>query len=98
MKRKLVELHRERAYTGLTMAFTVHDEVDGTHPASDPGVPARVAEVLNEQSFTELKVPILWDVEVGPNWAECREPEPQMGGLEETRARLHYVNTGRNRP
>jgi DNA polymerase I len=70
MKQKLVELHAERKYTGLTMRYTVHDEVDGDTP-DDPTAELRVAEVLDRQSFPELKVPILWEVKTGRNWKEC---------------------------
>jgi DNA polymerase I-like protein with 3'-5' exonuclease and polymerase domains len=31
----------------------------------------RVSEVLNAQSFP-LKVPILWSVHTGANWAACK--------------------------
>lgn len=67
-KRKLVELHRERKRLGLTMRFTVHDEADGDVP--DVEAARMVKEVLDRQSF-ELNVPILWDVAVGPSWAEA---------------------------
>jgi len=67
-KQKLVDLHRARKYTGLVMCFTVHDEVDGYVPARENA--DRVAEVLDAQSIP-LRVPILWDVGCGPNWAHC---------------------------
>jgi len=67
MKTKLVELHAERKYTGLKMRFTVHDEVCGDVP--DHAAAGRVHEVLNRQSY-ELKVPILWETAVGPNWGK----------------------------
>ncbi len=70
MKQKLVELHRHRTETGLLMRLTNHDAVLG-----DPQMPEtreRVSELLNAQSFPELKVPILWDVKVGKSWAGAR--------------------------
>lgn len=66
MKQKLVELHRARKYTEFLMRYTVHDEVDGD--SRHPETPQRVREVLNQQSFN-LRVPIVWEVETGPNWA-----------------------------
>lgn len=71
MKRKLVELHRERKHTGFVMRYTVHDEVDGDVPNQESA--DRVSEVLNDQSFFSeyLRVPILWDVSTGKNWKEC---------------------------
>lgn len=68
-KTKIVELHRERKHTGLLMRAPVHDEIVG-----DPQLPEtaeRVSEILNTQSF-ELRVPILWNVKVGKNWAEAK--------------------------
>ena len=67
-KKKLVELHRERKYTGLVMRLTNHDEVTGDALLSETA--ARVAEILDAQSF-ELRVPITWTVKTGTNWAEC---------------------------
>ncbi len=69
MKQKIVELHRDRKLTGLTLRFTVHDEVDGDCPDMDSV--ACVEEVLNRQSFP-LKVPILWEMGHGPNWAQAK--------------------------
>ena len=69
MKQKLVELHKAREYTGLLLRFTVHDEVNGD--ARLPETEARVAEVLDSQSFPSLRVPILWDTTTGRNWKEC---------------------------
>lgn len=70
MKRKLVELHRERKNTGFLLRMTVHDMVGGD--AQEPDTLAKVNELLNMQSFPELRVPILWDCKQGPNWAECK--------------------------
>lgn len=66
MKQKLVELHKARKLTLFLMRYTVHDEVDGD--ARDPQTAQRVREVLNHQSFN-LRVPIVWEVETGKNWA-----------------------------
>lgn len=66
MKRKLVELYRERKRLGIKMRFTVHDEVCGDTPDVSTG--HEVLEVLNAQSY-KLKVPILWDMALGENWA-----------------------------
>lgn len=70
MKTKLVELHAERADTGLVMRFTVHDEVDGDVP--DVAAARKVSEILNRQAF-DLRVPILWETSVGPSWADLEE-------------------------
>lgn len=70
LKRKGVELHRERKYTGFLMRLTVHDALGGD--AQTPETLARVSEILDRQSFPQLKVPIKWKVGTGPNWAETK--------------------------
>lgn len=78
MKTKLVELHAERKYTGMTLRMTVHDEADGDVPDLESA--RRVDEVLNRQSF-KLRVPILWETSVGPNWGEVTAlKEDQFAG------------------
>jgi DNA polymerase I-like protein with 3'-5' exonuclease and polymerase domains len=69
-KRKLVELHKARKQTGFLMRATVHDEVFGDSQA-DHTLKA-VDEILNHQSFPELKVPIIWECNEGANWAESK--------------------------
>lgn len=69
MKLKLIELHKQRKATGFTLRFTVHDEVDGDVPDLEAKV--KVKAILNQQSFPELRVPILWGVSTGRNWKEC---------------------------
>jgi DNA polymerase I-like protein with 3'-5' exonuclease and polymerase domains len=68
MKAKLVELHKERKWTGFVMRQTVHDEVDGD--ATTPETADRVNEILNRQTF-DTKVPIVWQTRTGANWSEC---------------------------
>jgi DNA polymerase I-like protein with 3'-5' exonuclease and polymerase domains len=70
VKAKIVELHKARKHTGLLMRMTVHDEITGD--AQHPETLTRVNEILNQQSFPELSVPILWECKEGANWAECK--------------------------
>ena len=70
MKVKLVELHEARKMTGFIMRQTVHDEVDGD--ALAPDTAEKVRAILNRQSFPALKVPIVWEVSMGRNWAEAK--------------------------
>jgi DNA polymerase-1 len=72
MKLKLIELYRTRRETGLTLRLTVHDEVCGDVP--DAEAAQRVDEILNQQTgfLQELRVPILWETNVGKNWKECK--------------------------
>ena len=69
MKLKLAELHRARRYTGLLMRLTVHDAVGGDARMRE--TKARVSEILNAQTWA-FKVPILWSVNTGKNWAACK--------------------------
>jgi len=68
MKRKLVELHALRS-EGFALRMTIHDEVVGDVPNLE--VARRVAAVLDEQT-TEMRVPLLWHAEVGPNWRDMK--------------------------
>lgn len=69
-KVKLVEVHRERKHTGFVMRFTVHDEMDGD--AREPDTLAKVREILDRQSWPDMKVQLLWDANLGDNWAEAK--------------------------
>lgn len=66
MKLKLRELYEARKDLGLTMRFTVHDEVDGDVP-NEPYYRDLLKKFLDMPSL-ELRVPVLWDVETGQNW------------------------------
>lgn len=70
MKLKLVELHRERKQTGFLMRLTVHDAVQGDVPSYESV--KQIGEILNHQSYPELKVPIKWTTNAGKNWAACK--------------------------
>ena len=69
MKLKIVELHRERKSTGFLMRFPVHDEINGDAP--DQECVDKVQKILDRQSL-ETKVPLLWEVGCGPNWAKAK--------------------------
>jgi DNA polymerase I-like protein with 3'-5' exonuclease and polymerase domains len=69
MKTKIVELHRERKTTEFVMRQTVHDEVDGD--TTSPKCTEMVTEILNSQAYP-FKVPILWEIGTGRNWAEAK--------------------------
>lgn len=70
VKKKAVELHRERKHTGLLMRMTIHDAFTGD--AQMPETKQRVSELLNQQSFPALKIPILWNVGTGKTWAAAK--------------------------
>ncbi len=69
MKLKLLEVYNNRHLLGLKLFFTVHDEVDGQIRRGSRSK-ALLTELLNTQiEELKLRVPILWDVKTGPNWA-----------------------------
>lgn len=70
MKQKGIELHQIAKSIGFKMRLTVHDEFDGDIPDLEQA--KVVAELLNQQSF-KLRVPILWETNVGPNWYELQD-------------------------
>lgn len=66
LKMKLKNVYRERKTVGIVaMHMVVHDEFDSS---IQPGYEKRYEELLNTQDF-QFRVPILWDVATGPNWA-----------------------------
>ena len=69
MKKKLIEVYRKRKELCFKMRLTVHDEVCGDIP--DQHHADKLKTLLDTQSF-DLKVPILWDMKIGKNWAECK--------------------------
>lgn len=68
MKRKLLELYRNRKLLEIVMRMTVHDESD--NGMRNKSKLPMIMELLNEQT-TKLSVPILWECGVGANWHEA---------------------------
>jgi len=73
VKTKLVELHEAREDTQFLLRAQVHDEVDGDVP--DEHHAEKVREILNRQSFPELEISILWEVNTGSSWGDCSRGE-----------------------
>ena len=69
LKKKLVILHRMRQVTGMTLRFTVHDEIDSDIPNQEAA--NQVAKILDQQDFPSLKIPIRWDTKTGTSWLDC---------------------------
>lgn len=68
-KLKVVELYDARHDLEITMRMTVHDSNESD--LRNPDKLQAVRELLNTQT-TKVKVPILWDVNAGPSWAEAK--------------------------
>jgi DNA polymerase I-like protein with 3'-5' exonuclease and polymerase domains len=62
-------VYEARKALDFTMRLTVHDELCGD--LRNPEKLGAITSLLNEQRFP-LKVPILWDVKTGSNWAACK--------------------------
>lgn len=67
-KTKLVLLRK--AKLDIKLRLTVHDEVVCDVPNVE--VAKQVSDVLNTQVL-QTRVPLLWTVNVGPNWQECKK-------------------------
>jgi DNA polymerase I-like protein with 3'-5' exonuclease and polymerase domains len=65
----LVALHRNRHQLEITPRFTVHDEFNGDF--RNPSKMPQIIECFNTQ-YHPLRVPIIWDVRSGANWAEAK--------------------------
>lgn len=90
-KRVLVEVHRaiQRGDLDMVLRMTVHDAVGGDVPKGDTENKKVLANILNTQYYP-FKVPILWDIAAGPNWADVGkvaeeqvDDEPDVDDLDE---------------
>lgn len=69
MKSTLVTVYEQRKDLELTLRMTVHDELDAD--LRNPDRLNDVKSVMNAQRLP-ARVPILWDVQTGANWAEAK--------------------------
>lgn len=73
LKVKLLETYRNRKFLTIDLRATVHDELDGDID-KDPKHKKNFKELLEApDSRIPCRVPLLWDVETGPNWRKCTE-------------------------
>lgn len=68
-KLALVVVYEQRKALAARMLMTVHDSLESLRPKGLPLEP--YAQLLNEQRLA-LRVPLLWDVKVGPTWAGAK--------------------------
>jgi DNA polymerase-1 len=69
MKKKILRLHQMRKELEITPRMTVHDEADGD--LCNPDKKKLLQEVLDYQEIP-TRVPILWDLGIGKNWADAK--------------------------
>jgi DNA polymerase I-like protein with 3'-5' exonuclease and polymerase domains len=67
LKQKGIELLAIARAIGVKLRLTVHDEFDADVPSKEEA--KIVSKLLNQQSF-KLRVPVLWETSIGPNWYE----------------------------
>lgn len=71
MKLKLKRVYDERKTLGITqLRMMIHDEQTGDKDP-DPKYTKLIQECFNVQEIP-LKVPILWELNTGDNWRECK--------------------------
>ncbi|NIU83359.1 MAG: hypothetical protein GWN64_07730 [Candidatus Thorarchaeota archaeon] len=72
MKKAMVEAHKAGVFDVLTPHLTVHDELDVSVPKTDEGQEALMELKNIMETCIQLRVPIVADLEVGPNWAHVK--------------------------
>jgi DNA polymerase-1 len=73
MKKAMVEAYKAGIFNVLHPHLTVHDEMDVSVPRTKEGHDALRELKYTMENCVKLKVPILADVEIGPNWGEVKE-------------------------
>ena len=69
MKEGIANVYEAKGDLQVTMRITVHDELMGDVPGEKEA--KQVNEIL-EHGSEPTRVPLLWDLEVGPNWSDLR--------------------------
>lgn len=73
MKKALHDMYHAGIFDVLPPHLTVHDEIDVSVPKTKEGIEAFVEAKHIMETCVDLKVPIIADMEIGPNWAELTE-------------------------
>lgn len=69
-KLKILQLYKERKTIGIhKLRMPVHDEEVGDIMRGEQ--PRKRLQEAFAESVIDLKVPVLWDLEFGPNWRSC---------------------------
>lgn len=70
LKKKLKQVYDLRHKLNFKMRFTVHDELDGDIDSQEDA--DKIKAVLEEpiEEF-KIRVPLIWETEVGPSWGDC---------------------------
>jgi DNA polymerase-1 len=73
MKKGMYDTYKAGIFNILPPHLTVHDEIDVSIPKTKEAIEAFVEAKHIMESCLTLKVPIIADMEVGPNWADVKK-------------------------
>ena len=73
MKKAMYDTYKAGVYDSLAPHMTVHDEIDVSVPRTKEGAEAFLEAKHIMENCVTLKVPIVEDMEIGPNWAKVKE-------------------------
>ena len=68
MKKAMVDAYEEGLFNHITPLITVHDELDVSAAPGKEQYVDKLVEIM--ENCVELKVPLVVDLEKGPNWGE----------------------------
>lgn len=73
MKKSMLDAYRAGLFNILTPHLTVHDEMDVSMPRTKEGLEA-IKELKHiSENCIKFKIPIIFELEKGPNWAELEK-------------------------
>ena len=75
MKKAMRDAYDDGIFNVLIPHLTVHDELDFSIPRTKEGTEATMELKRIMETCVKLKVPVIADLEVGPNWADVEEVE-----------------------
>lgn len=75
MKKAMLDCYNAGLFNVLIPHLTVHDELDMSIPKTKEGMEAFKETKRIMENCIELKVPIVADAEIGPNWADLHKLE-----------------------
>jgi DNA polymerase-1 len=73
MKKSMVDAYEAGVFNVLHPHLTVHDELDVSKPRTKEGLEAAKELKRIMETTVKLRVPIIADAEIGPNWGDIKE-------------------------
>jgi DNA polymerase I-like protein with 3'-5' exonuclease and polymerase domains len=75
MKKAMADTYAAGVYNVLTPHITVHDELDVSIPRTREGRDAFAEMKHLMETAVKLRVPVVAEAEIGPNWGTLKEFE-----------------------